>query len=1360
MNDLAVLTNEMEESPEPAERDAWIFPTSFAQRRLWFLDQMEPGNTLYNVPGAFRIRGRLNPAALEHAFKEAIARHEVLRTTFRAVEGEPMQIVAETMEFHMPVIDLRPMPAAAREAQLLRIVREESERPFDLRNGPLIRAALLEIAPAEQVLVLSWHHIITDSWSQDILMRELTSAYSAATKGGTLSLPELPIQYADFAAWQRDAMQGETLDRELGYWRERLTGLPALDLPRPSREAAARAPEGATHCFEIDPQLTAAVRAMAQREGVTLFMALLTAWKAFLARYTAQTDIAVGSPISDRGRTETEGLIGFFLNTLVLRTDLAGNPTGREALLRVRDTALEAFAHQDLPFEMMVEEVQPARQQGRNPLLRVMFVLMTGAEKTWRTPDAEIEPLPIEESKAKFDLMLHLRDNGETIKSALVYDTALYYDAAARRMAAQFQTLLAGMTAHPESPIESLPLILPEERERILTEWNGASAPWPAGSSVHALFRQQVQLNPDAIAIEDGALRVTYAELDRQADAIAGQLIQEGVKPGDAVAITLPRSASLIAGILGILKAGGAYVPLDVSYPAARLALMLRESGARILLGAGERPELETMVRWLPIEAASQGPAIPPVDVPSDSPAYIMFTSGSTGVPKGVRVLHRGITRLVINTNYVEFLPADIVAHASNTSFDAATFEIWGALLNGGRLLIVPKETLLSPQELVSFIRARKVSMLFLTTPLFHHFAREIPDGFGTLRYLVAGGDALQPQAARAVLEAARPAHLVNGYGPTEVTTFAICHEVTDVPADAVTVPIGRPISNTRAYILDAAMQPVPAGIAGELYLGGPGVAGGYVNNTEGTTASFIPDPFSTEPEDRLYRTGDLARWRDDGVIEFLGRADNQVKIRGFRIEPGEIETVLQKHPGVRHAIVIPRADATGQKQLAAYVVPQPGRQPTSGELREHILASLPEYMAPGSFAFLDKLPLNANGKVDTQALAAQPLIEVKRSHAEPGTWMEATLVQIWEELLDCKPVGVTDDFFELGGHSLLAIRMLSEVEKRTGVRITPRLLFEQATIRHIAQVVQAPSPVVRVQSEGSKPPFIYFHGDFLFGGLYLVNLAKYLPKDRPCIAIEPHGYDGAKPPPTIEEMAVERLKTVLDLQPDGPYYLGGFCNGGLVAFHVAQLLRAQGKEVACLVLLGANGINAQFRNLKRLANFVARIRGLDAGASRELFLKWRERSLFGGLLVRHHLKELTPRPSLLWRKARAFARWVSRLAGLSSSLTPSAAAAAQTIEEVSGKPPIWNIYSDAVAAYVPPRYDGKLNLIRETELPPELAWLGNDLAWNMVGRSLSIHKIPGGHFTITEHSNIRIFAEQLKLCLEEVEAERPPAAR
>jgi amino acid adenylation domain-containing protein len=859
-----------------------------------------------------------------------------------------------------------------------------------------------------------------------------------------------------------------------------------------------------------------------------------------------------------------------------------------------------------------------------------------------------------------------------------------------------------------------------------------------------------VRLNPAAVAIEEGDSLVSYQELDRQSDAVAATLIRHGVRPGESVAISIPRSARLIAGILGILKAGAAYVPLDTSCPEGRASLMLRESGAKLIIGAAA-PGAGDVTPLSP-EACLASTGSPPPDIgDSTAAAYIMFTSGSTGVPKGVRVLHRGISRLVVNTNYVRFTPEDIVAHAANTSFDASTFEIWGALLNGARLVIVSRETLLSPQGLALFLRERKVSILFLTTPLFHQLALEIPGAFGSLRYLIAGGDALQPEAARAVLRTAAPAHLVNGYGPTEVTTFAVCHEVTDIPADAVSIPIGRPISNTRAYILDARLEPVPPGVAGELCLGGPGVAGGYVNNPELTASSFIPDPFCDEPGSRLYRTGDLARWREDGIIEFLGRADNQVKIRGFRVQPGENEAALLRDPAIRQAIVVPRTDSAGQKQLAAYVAPRPGTAPDAAELRTRLLASLPEHMVPSGFAFMESLPLNPSGKIDLAALAALPLQEARHRQEIPGTWMEGTLVEIWEKVLDQRPIGVTDDFFDLGGHSLLAIRMLAEVEKRTGITIAPRVLFDGPTIRQVAIAARhrdtvATSAIVPVRTGGSLPPFFFLHGDFVEGGLYCVKMARELGADRPFYAIDPHGVHDS-PPRSIEEMAAARLELVREVRPHGPYVLGGFCNGGLIAFEMARQLEAEGETVSSLLLVSADGSNAEFSWLERLIGFFP---GSSERRFRS-FLQWRERILFARAAWKGQLAALaTPAP--MASQPGRFARKALRIArrGLGLVLRrPFARAATDAARPEAAGMDIGLIYHQACNAYVPRPYAGPVHLLWPGEMPLRDPSAG----WGSVMPQIKLVEIPGGHFSSLQGENLLILSEKLRGCLLEDQA-------
>jgi len=1370
MNALAAMTNGSPERNESANgvRDAWVFPTSFAQRRLWFMDQVEPGNTVYNVPLAFCIHGRMNPGLLEQAFAAVIARHEILRTTFREIDGEPMQIVSETSSFHLPVIDLRTLPAAEQETEKWRVIREESDRPFDLSTGPLFHAALLDLHASEQVLVVSQHHIITDSWSEQILMRELTAAYSALAEGAAPSLPELPIQYADFAAWQRDEMRGENRDKDLRYWRERLNGMAPLDLPHPPKQLPAPARASATYTFDLPDALTAPLRAMAQREGITVFMALLTGWKCLLARYSGQSDVTVGSPISNRGRTETEGLIGFFLNPLVLRTDLSENPTVGEALRRVRDTTLGAFAHQDFPFEMIVEELQPAREPGKNPIFRVMFVFLTGQEKTWRTADAEIERLPVEESKPKFDLTLHLRDVGSTVKGALTYDKALFTPEMVRLMARHYETLLTGLAANVNARVNSLPLADPEERDRILHAWNDTAVPFPADRTVDALFCEQARLHPNAVAVEDGDKEITYGELNVLSDTVAANLRHNGVKPGDAVAIMLQRSSDYIAGILGILKTGATYVPLNVSSPPERLELMLRESGARFLIGSDAPPTLQTAV-WLPISSCltSSSDVEPSAAEPRASPlapAYIMFTSGSTGIPKGVRVRHQGISRLVINTNYVQFTSTDVVAHASNTAFDASTFEIWGALLHGARLVIVQKETLLSPQELSDFIRDRNISVLFLTTPLFNRFAHEIPGAFGSLRYLVAGGDVMQPEAARAVLETARPAHLVNGYGPTEVTTFAICDEVNDVAPDAVSIPIGRPISNTRAYILDAALEIVPVGIAGELHLGGPGVADGYVNNPEGTSARFIPDPFSEDPASRLYKTGDLARWREDGIIEFLGRADDQVKIRGYRIELGEIETAIRQAGSVGECKVVARPISNGELQLAAYLTRNgSGPLPTARALRESLMQRLPDYMIPADYIEMPHLPLTANGKVAVKDLPRPDLSKKSTPSSESQNTLHSQLVEIWQEALERKPIGIQDDFFELGGHSLLAVRMLSMVEERLGVRPGVSTLFEKATIEHLAasllnerQAAAAERPFIAIHPEGKQTPYFFLHGDFVGGGFFCRGLVREIGDDRPFYVIHPHGLEGDKPPRSISVMAAERLAVIREIRPHGPYLLGGYCNGALVAFEIARRLEAEGESVPAVVMFMASSSAHRHRIWQRLASVVSTLAG-DASAERDQrFLSWRRRLVFGLASARHYAaaaRDLVRKP---WpEQSQRLTGKMRRIINRASAPASKEPVEAQTIENQ-----FWEVYRDASESYVPHRFGGKLVLL----WPREQSLINDEdptYGWDSVSPDVELIYVPGDHDTsITRKANLSAVGKEMRRALDAANVPEPLSAR
>ena len=1048
---------EIHPEPEPARPRPERLPLSFAQQRLWFLDQLEPGSPLYNVPGALRLEGELDAGALERALSALVERHEALRTVFPQLDGAPVQQVLPPAPLALEIEEVA-------EAELDGRIREEARAPFDLARGPLLRARLLRLGAREHVLLLVLHHIVSDGWSIRVLFRELSTLYAAFSRGAadpTALLPPLPAQYADHALWQREHLQGEALERQIGYWREALAGAPpALELPADRPRPAAPSHRGAVHRFRLDGGLAARVRAWSRAEGVTLFQALLAAYQVLLARESGADDVVVGTPVAGRTRPEVEGVVGFFVNTLAMRARLDGDPTVREALRRVREAALGAYQHEDLPFDKLVEELQPERGAGRHPLFQTMFALGNPSEPL-RLEGLEMRVLELSTGIAKFDLLLFVRDDGDGLSGLWEYSTELFDEATIRRMQRHLERLLEQMAADPDRPISRLSLLDETERAQVVDEWNRTASAYPRDAAVHALFARQAADTPDSFALVDGETRLTYRELDERANYLANHLIALGVTPGARVAVLLERSAELVVALLAILKAGGAYVPLDPGFPPERLRLMLDDANARVLITRSElldRLPAEHGAALVALDAdadgiASHSAADPGIAVDPQSLAYVVYTSGSTGTPKGVAVPHRAVVRLVRDTDYVQLTPEDRVAQASTATFDAATFEVWGALLNGAAVVILPRDLTLAPEQLVSTLRHEQISTLFLTTALFHQVAREIPDGFAALRHLLFGGEAIDPTAVRAVLDAGGPERLLHVYGPTESTTYATWHLVEGVDDDAATVPIGRAIANTTAYVLDGLGEPVPVGVGGELYLGGDGLARGYLGRAALTAERFVPDPFSAEPGARLYRTGDRVRWLAAGALEFMGRTDQQVKVRGFRIEPAEVESALLAHAQLRDAVVVVREDG-GEKRLVGYVVPMDGAVPSSGELREHLRHRLPEYMVPAAFVPLDALPLNANGKVDRRALPA-PEYAADAEFAEPRTPTEELLAGIFAEVLGAERVGRYDGFFELGGHSLLATRVVSRVRQSFAIELPLRAIFEHPTVAALAEQVE-----------------------------------------------------------------------------------------------------------------------------------------------------------------------------------------------------------------------------------------------------------------------------------------------------------------
>lgn len=904
-------------------------PLSLAQQRLWFLHQLDPGNDPYYLPFYYQLTGPLNVAALERGLNEVIRRHEILRTVFTERDSRVGQSVLPSFDLALPMFDLSQLSRTQADQEVQCLIDAEAARPFNLEQGPLLRAMLLKRSDEEHGLSLIIHHIVMDGWSIDIFMGELIVLYEAFSAHQPSPLPDLPLQYADFAAWQREWITGGVLEDQLAYWKKQLSGdLPMLEVPTDHPRPQRLTYRGADGDFVLTPDLVERLNELGHSEGATLFMTLMAALLTLLHRYTGQEDIILGTAVAGRNHAEIEKLIGFFINTLVLRTDLSGNPTFRELLGRVREVALGAYEHPDVPFEKLVEELQPERDLSRHPFFQVMVNFQNAPAETPASRGLKITPLDIG-NQTRFDLELHLWAEPDGLLGNFMYNTDLFEQSTIARMLRHFETLLAGIAANPETRLSELPVLTKEEQEQ-LREWNQTSSEYERDRCVQQLVEMTVARQPEMIPISYGAEQISYRELNTRANQLAHYLRRRGIGPDARVGVLVDRSVELIVAMLGILKAGGAYVPLDGGYPAQRLRFMLEDAGVTLLLTMRGQPEVLTEGEVVYLDQgwnqfSSESEENPSVVTRAEDLAYVMYTSGSTGHPKGVGVTHRAINRLVRNTNYVQLEKSDRIAQVSNVSFDAATFEIWGALVNGAQLVGIDKETMLSPAEFKHALASQHISAMFLTTALFNQIAQSLPETFSPLRYLLFGGEACDPPSVRRVLELGKPRHLLHVYGPTESTTFTTWYDVKDVEANARTIPIGQALSNTEVWVLDRHMQPAPVGVTGELFIGGDGLARDYLRRPDLTAEKFVPHPHSAEPGARLYRTGDLVRYLSDGNIEFLKRMDQQVKIRGFRIEPGEIEAALQEHPAVRESLVIVREETPGDRHLVAYVVRDPG---------------------------------------------------------------------------------------------------------------------------------------------------------------------------------------------------------------------------------------------------------------------------------------------------------------------------------------------------------------------------------------------------------------------------------------------------
>jgi amino acid adenylation domain-containing protein len=1061
-------------------------PLSYAQQQLWLLDQLEPKSPLYNEFELYPFMDRLDRRALERSLTELLRRHEVLRTTFQVVEGEPVQVIGTATEMTLDVIDVsrQPNPApAAREHCLT-----EVQRPFDLAKGPLFRAALVKLGPEEHWLLLSMHHVVTDAWSMDVLRKELRELYAAFAAGEPSRLPALPVQYADYAAWQRQRMQGEVLQRELEYWKQQLAGAPdVMGLPTDRPRPRVQSYRGATQYRMLPAALAAGLRDLGQRQGATLFMTILAGFGVLLHRYTGEADLVVGSPVGNRSQPDVAGLLGYFVNTLALRVRVAGAERFRELLARVRDVTLSAYEHQELPFEKLVAELRPQRALSHNPLFQVLFSHQVVSEPM---PVPEWQPIiPV----AKFDLALFVRDAGDRIGLACEYSTDLFEDATVSRLLDNLLVLLEALVEDPGQRVADLPLLAPAERQRVLVEWNQTAAPYQREACLHQLFEAQVGRTPNAVAARFGGEILTYSELNRRANQLAHHLHDHGVAPEVYVGLCLERSLDLLVGLLAVLKAGGAYVPLDAAYPRERLAFMLRDAGIQLVVTQlsllPALPEGAAACICLDRDAdaiAGRPDSDPDAGAGAENLAYIIYTSGSTGTPKGVAMPHRPPVNLIAwQTQRSGLSRPRTVLQFAPVSFDVSVQEIFSALSCGATVVLVPEEIRKDPLALASYVEANAVQRLFIPVAALHQLA-ELPLGdrhkLREISDVITAGEQLQVTAAVRSLFASLPhASLHNHYGPAE--THAVTSYQLDGPPSSwpSAPPIGRPISNARLYVLDAELEPVPMGVAGDIYIGGDSVARGYLGRPALTADRFIPDPFSPQPGARMYRTGDRGRIRDGGVIEFLGRLDHQVKVRGFRIELGEIEAVIGQHPGVVEAAVAihdnsppPAGDGGSRvgapdRRLVAYVVLGVAGKPGAAELRQFLRDRLPDYMVPNVFVELDRLPMTPSGKVDRRALPRpdRGRRDLDRRFVAAVTDVERTIVDAWAEVLGVERVGLDDNFFDLGGHSLLATQVVVRLRARLNVDLGVRDLFDAPTARELAHRAESLS---RTRSEDDAP--------------------------------------------------------------------------------------------------------------------------------------------------------------------------------------------------------------------------------------------------------------------------------------------------
>ncbi|MBL0142932.1 MAG: amino acid adenylation domain-containing protein [Betaproteobacteria bacterium] len=1352
---------------EPMSRDATL-PASFAQQRLWFLERLAPGSPIHNQTVACRLSGSLSVRDLERSLSGMLERHEVLRTTLRTVDGQLVQRIHAPPAFTLPVVDLGMLEPALREDEAKRQAEHEAQEPFDLDRVPLLRARLFRLTPREHLLVLTMHHLAFDGWSFDVFMRELCALYGAFLAGAPSPLPGLSLQYADVAAWQRRWLEGDSRKPLLDYWTTQMRGpRTVLRLPSNCPRNPARTRRGACRSLALSQELTDALKRLGAREGATPFMTFLAGFQALLHRYTGVEDVIVGTPVANRNRAEIENLVGLFANTLALRTSLAGQPDFRELLARVRRTVLGAYAHQDLPFEMLVEALGEPQRTHASPLFEVMFAYQNLPRSAWPFPDLEVDAWNIGNGTAKFDVTLFMLESGSGLSTLLEYDADLFDAAAMARLLEHFRALLEGIVRDPGESIATVPLMSVAETRQVLQEWNDTTVDYPRDMAIPRVFEARAQRSPDATALVFPGGEITYAQLDRHANRLARYLEAVGVVPGARVGVCIESSPSLIVALLAILKAGAAYVPVEPSSPAERVAGILQRAAVGMVVtdGSLERGASGPGVRVIHLarerEAIDSGsPEAPAVEIAASSLACVMATSGSTGSPKGVGITHRGVVRLVKAANYAELGPREVLLQLAPVSFDASTFEIWGALLNGARLVLPPagKPSL---QEIARMIRRHRVSVLWLTAGLFELMVESHLADLAGVRQLLSGGEVLSVAHAELFLQRAEGCRLINCYGPTENTTFTTFHPVErGHRAGDGPIPIGRPVSNTQVYVLDPLRQPVPIGVAGEAFIGGDGLMQGYVGDADSTGERLIPNPFPDRPGAYLYRSGDIVRYRRDGSLEFLGRTDDQVKIRGFRVEPGEVEAVLCRSPLVKRATVVARQRSPGGKCLVAYLVPATDEAAPDDlfrSIRDFLRARLPESHVPSAFVALESIPLTDSGKVDREALPPPGAAPVARTNvaALPRDEVERAVADAFAQVLAVGSIGLDDDFFDHGGTSLAALRLVATLEDAFLTSLPLVSLYEHPTVAGMAaqlrnceksalQLPRSPiggeSNLVEIKrSQAGTPLFLVpgGHGGMAEMTLY-AQLMRHLKREQPVFGLLAHGLDGrTQPHASVTEMAEAYVRTVRGMQPRGPYALGGECVGGVVAFEMARQLLAQGQAIALLLLMDtwcpsfAGGAHYRYieapRTLLRARKAVARDGAADL--RRVLHDHIRDRPPFG------------PLRSL--RYGVNVARTLKRVADPWLAAVERVGKPAPGTERIAGAE---SNYVDLAMRYRPQPYDGRVTLLVSSANHRQ----GLAEGWRrFAAGGLAVHSIPGDHDSYIRDTP-EATARLMQACLDE----------